>query len=385
MVLVAYSDSEGSDDERPSEKPQQHSAKPEAPPPTKAGFQSIVDKSNPRKIRVNLQENETTTSGDRTIEEPVPKKARLGGGAFSGFNSILPPPKKPAGQTESNTSGRTRKAFSLKTGAEPGFDRAGDAELRAQGGLNSGIVENGVEMAPNVAPAEHKVEIPRQGNPMMFKPLSVARKPQAKRPPSTTQGKAKTETINTVQASQPAPKVKLFSLADDERLPERAAYTSQAYEPLIHGAKKDDDLDDSTATSHEISVEGDLDYTPTSMLPTDETTMAAAGSQSLDAIAADLNLSAAAKRQLFGRQGRSGLTSSAVNVVNFNTDEEYAANEALRASGGQVQHNPVKAIAPGKHSLKQLVNAAAHQKDALEEHFATGKRNKKEAGSKYGW
>jgi hypothetical protein len=48
-------------------------------------------------------------------------------------------------------------------------------------------------------------------------------------------------------------------------------------------------------------------------------------------------------------------------------------------------HNPVRSIAPGKHSLKQLVNAAQSQKDALAESFAKGYQNRKEAGSKYGW
>ena len=71
--------------------------------------------------------------------------------------------------------------------------------------------------------------------------------------------------------------------------------------------------------------------------------------------------------------------------INFNADDQYAANEEFRAKGESVQHNPVRGIAPGKHSLKQLVNAAATQADALEEHFAQGKRNQKEAGSKYGW
>jgi len=76
---------------------------------------------------------------------------------------------------------------------------------------------------------------------------------------------------------------------------------------------------------------------------------------------------------------------SIVDVVNFNTDAEYAANELFRQSGEQVQHNPVRAIATGKHSLKQLVSAATGQKEALEESFASGKRNKREAGNKYGW
>ena len=106
-------------------------------------------------------------------------------------------------------------------------------------------------------------------------------------------------------------------------------------------------------------------------------------SQSLDDIAGDLNLSAAERRQLFGRQ--KGGMKSATNVINFNTDKEYLHNEELRAAGETVTHNPVRAIAPGKHSLKQLVNAAQTQKDALEESFAKGRNNRKEAGSRYGW
>ncbi|KAI4156855.1 MAG: hypothetical protein LQ346_009128, partial [Caloplaca aetnensis] len=92
---------------------------------------------------------------------------------------------------------------------------------------------------------------------------------------------------------------------------------------------------------------------------------------------------------LFGRQQQHPTASSSatVNIVTFNTDAEYASNELLRQAGEQqqAQHNPVRALAPGKHSLKQLVSAASNQKDALEEQFASGRRNRKEAGSKYGW
>jgi len=110
--------------------------------------------------------------------------------------------------------------------------------------------------------------------------------------------------------------------------------------------------------------------------------------QSLDDIAGDLKLSAAERRQLFGRQKGGGANEairSATKIINFNTDKEYLHNEELRAAGEQVVHNPVRAIAPGKHSLKQLVNAAQSQKEALEESFAKGKSNRAEASSRYGW
>ena len=98
-----------------------------------------------------------------------------------------------------------------------------------------------------------------------------------------------------------------------------------------------------------------------------------------------MNLSKAARRQLFGRTGTPASSMSASSVVNFNMDREYAHNEEVRASGEQQAFNPVRAIAPGKHNLRQLVNQVQTQREALEESFAKGKSNRNEAGSRYGW
>jgi ubiquinone biosynthesis protein UbiJ len=105
--------------------------------------------------------------------------------------------------------------------------------------------------------------------------------------------------------------------------------------------------------------------------------------ESLDNVADDLNLSAAARRELFGRGGGDG--QMAKKVINFNMDREYQHNEELRAAGEQQTHNPVRAIHSGKHSLQQLVRNVASQRDALEESFAKGKSNRREASSRYGW
>src|SRR5699024_12788464 len=105
--------------------------------------------------------------------------------------------------------------------------------------------------------------------------------------------------------------------------------------------------------------------------------------QSLDSIADDLNLSAAARRELFGRGSAAAHT--ATSVKNFNMDDEYQHNEELRAAGDQQTHNPVRAIQGGKQSLRQLVQNVHNQLDALEDSFARGKSNRKEASSKYGW
>ncbi|RMZ83205.1 hypothetical protein DV738_g1308, partial [Chaetothyriales sp. CBS 135597] len=154
------------------------------------------------------------------------------------------------------------------------------------------------------------------------------------------------------------------------------------------------DYSDSDASDNDDNVEPKQTAGQKQEQPAKPTTTASSSKLVVDkanpARIRDLNLSAAAKRQLFGRRSTTTTTATstlatAAVVTNFNMDHEYAANQELIAKGDQVMHNPVRAIAPGKHSLRQLVSAAQGQKDALEDSFAMGRRNKKEAGSKYGW
>ena len=394
MVLVAYSESEDSEDEKP-----QAPAKKDIPASsTKPDNKFIVDKSNPRKIKVNLQEvnTEIPTNGGAD-GEPAPKRPKIGGG-FSGFNSMLPAPKRdtPTGNgTKSGADGTARRVFSLKTGAEPGFSRESDAELkelfaeqtthplRAHMGDINGDGNEKSEADRRLTLSQPSASPPLgQSNALMFKPLSVARNTKKKKsaPKSSASATTTQEQLSKsapeLQASAAAPKVKLFSIGNAD-VPSDAANIQQSeYEPLVYQGATEDDAFDRPSDETEVT---------TIVLDTATTTDTAEGpTQSLDSIATDLNLSASAKRQLLGRNHKNASKISS-SIINFNTDQEYAANEALRASGEQAQHNPVRAIAPGKHSLKQLVNAASGQKEALEESFASGRRNKKEAGGRYGW
>ncbi len=395
MVLVAYSESEGSEDEKP-----QAPAKKDIPAfSTMTDNKFIVDKSNPRKIKVDLQETkaEVTTNGGPE-EEPAPKRQRIGGG-FSGFNSMLPAPKRdtqPGNGTELGTKDTARRVFSLKTGAEPGFSRESDAELKelfaeqatqpvaADLGGRNGVGNEKAEPDRGLTLPQISTSAPLgQGNLMMFKPLSVARNMQKKKKlptktsaPATVTQEQDDKPATVSETTIPASKVKLFSIGNAEVSPAAAATLQSEYEPLVYQGATEDDTFDHPSDEIEVATTA-LDTAPT-------TDTAEGATQSLDSIAADLNLSASAKRQLLGRNHKNASKTSS-SIINFNTDQEYAANEALRASGEQVQHNPVRAIAPGKHSLKQLVTAASGQKEALEESFASGRRNKKEAGGRYGW
>ncbi|KAJ5739554.1 hypothetical protein N7533_012338 [Penicillium manginii] len=389
MALVAYSDSEGSDVESDI-KPAPSTKNTES-----GGF--AVDRSNPRKIRVALPELKPDPSAHKDSEDgPARKKPRVGGGggAFSGFSSFLPAPKRTAEKKAPLAS--TRKPFSLKTGAERGFDREADTEIKyhtepstgagGEGAPTSGSLGQSASKSNSPAATQTPTgEVKLQGNPMMFRPLSVGR-PQKKKkkttaaaaqPSLSTPAPAAVEQQSTVTASAastapppPKPKVSLFSLSSEETTsttdPSQSAGAS-AYEPLVYEAE----TPSAGPTLAPESIAPEPNYTPANPV-----------SSSLNNIANDLNLSKSERRQLFGRNAPSADS----RVLTFNTDQEYAHNQALAETElAATQHNPVRAIAPGKHSLQQLVNAAASQKDALEESFASGRRNKKESGSRYGW
>ncbi|KAG4219783.1 hypothetical protein PC116_g31738 [Phytophthora cactorum] len=225
----------------------------------------------------------------------------------------------------------------------------------------------------------------------MFKPLSVSRNPGKK---SATKAKSAIATATPPAPPRPSEesqakeeekvepppkrqKISLFSISDepDTEPIETNISSTGIYEPMFSTP--------STTTADEFAAyDAQFAAASSSAAQTTTTTATTSSSDTLDAIAADMNLSAAARRELFGRSGEP----SASRVVRFDTDREYAHNEALRASGQlQPTYNPVRSIAPGKHSLRQLVTQVQSQREALEESFAKGHGNRKEASSKYGW
>ena len=419
MALVDYSGSEESDEEHP--KPSAAVPKTKAHP-SKPNFQKLVDPSSPKKIQVVLP-NTANGSSERLDEsEPPAKRAKTGLSGLSGFNSFLPAPKRAGAPIGGQANGLKKglgKGISLKTGAEPAFSRTAAADVvedTKEVTVNSGTLE---PSASSTVTSDNKEESQRQtevspetqseakvvtaGNTStkkkpMFKPLSVARKPQKKNPATTNVAKAsitKEGGKENEPQAQPTSRISLFSTASEDPKDSTIEPSSKGiYQPMLYQEHDPDPPAPSEATLVSDFPYENQDQTHTNPIYNTHslTQPHLHDPNSLNSIANDLNLSASAKRQLFGRNGNASASSSTaaaaarpINVVNFNTDQEYAANEAMRQAGETVQHNPVRAIAPGKHSLKQLMSAATNQKEALEEHFATGKRNRSEAGSKYGW
>lgn len=405
MALVSYSSSDDSDSEGKA-APQQ--LKPSSGP-KKPAFQKVVDRSNPHKIEVHLPESLKSTR-DRLEDgqEPPSKRVRLGAGSAQDFNSLLPAPKRavtPRGLPSSSATGKggLARGSNLKTGANASFSRDSPvaAVSTATGGEETPAEETPAEDFPlyvghgkedqaqavdSGSSQDHKESL-KKASTAIFKPLSVGRKPKKKKNELREDieiGKASNSTEIKDIASMK--KDSLFfvgggAAAQSGQPAPKGEYRPILYEPIRQSG-------DVTTASHvgneHLEIQNDANEREKTMgnEALDNPKGSQGTSQSLDTIAADLNLTESARRQLFGRKKNK---IPEVSVVNFDTDQEYAANELLRQAGEQAQHNPVRSIAPGKHSLKQLVNAASHQKDALEEHFASGKRNKKEAGSKYGW
>jgi hypothetical protein len=185
-------------------------------------------------------------------------------------------------------------------------------------------------------------------------------------------------------AKEPPKKVSLFSVPQDAN-DDTVLEPKGEYQPMLYGAKPEQEEPEHFRNpySGDQYNNGTGANRPAPPPAAQAAYASSSTSNSLDNIASDLHLSASERRQLFGRQGSRNLTAS--KVINFNTDEEYRSNEEFRAAGEQPVHNPVRSIAPGKHSLKQLLNAAVSQKDALEESFAKGYANRKEASGRYGW
>ena len=406
MVLVSYSDSEGSDVESTPAPPAKYtSTQPSEPAPAAHRTNFAVDKSNPKKIRINLTDSlPSRPSTDNHDGEPPAKRPRVGAGVFAGFNAMLPAPKRdtttnnPAGTNGTGSRPPARKVFSLKTGAEPAFSREADHELRELFTDDGGRVADDTGI-PNSIPKPAFIEEGKgtptsgsasgavTGKPIMFKPLSVARNTKKKKTASAigtpASSKPHTASIDSHSAPQKPPDSKEASTVPPTQKEKINLFSSgpttlppDPDEPSADGAEGNYEEEEEEDEIIEL-LDEDTPYHPAQPPPT-----TLYQSESLSSIASTLNLSAAERRQLLGR-GKN--TASAGHIINFNTDAEYIANQELNAAGEQVQHNPVRAIAPGKHSLKSLVASAQGQKDALQESFASGRKNKKEAGSKYGW
>lgn len=361
MALVDYSDSE-SDTETKVEAPKQQSA-------AKPAFQ----KAAPGKIAVSLPtlKPEPGQKEEPSADGPPAKRARTGG-AFSGINSFLPAPKRSGGNAP-------KSGISLKTSSEAAFSRNPHPKAPIEQDEPTTNVYDATDPAPQKS---EPVEEPKLvGKNTRFLPLSVSNKKKKKpiskaplipeRSESTSSGKhsdmAKAAATNVAKEKdpEPAPKPKrsLFSVTQEEQSLPVSSSTGD-YEPLM-------------AEEGRGYLPEEIQQPATSQAPQ---TVTPANPKSLEAVAADMNLTPAQRRQLFGRHGAKD-----VNVAHFNLESEYASNEQMRQAGEVIEHRAVKAVAPGKHSLQQLVNNARTQQDAMEDKWAEGRKARGEGGSKYGW
>jgi len=347
MNLVNYSDSDDSGDEAPA--PTKPEAKP-TPAPSKPAIPKLIDRSNPSKIKVNLPAASASAAKDDIDKDapPAKKQKTSGGGFFGGLGGALPAPKN----TGKRPLGRgLGSGISLKTGAEKTFSREPvhvepiEATKPASGASD--------ENTEGTEKSQEKPFTP-MGDVTRFKPLSVIRRQQAKKKkpgiPVAANNASSSSAAETppVAAASSKPKVSLFSMSQQE-LPSAKSKSSE-YKPMLLDSEQTELQNDSSAPE---SSTADAAPAP---IPSDPNSLST------------LNLSASERRQLFGRGGN---VPDSIQIQNFNVDAQYQSNQEYIRSGETIQHNVVHAIQPGKHSLRQLVNAATVQKDALEESFAS--------------
>ncbi|KAK5133210.1 hypothetical protein LTR08_008045 [Meristemomyces frigidus] len=373
MALVSYSDSEGSDIE----------STPVVPKPTALlGNPSLSRPTNDglRKIKVDLPNVQPGADHATAPESPPAKRAKTSG-VFGGINSFLPAPKRPAA-----VSG-LKKGVSLRTSSEAAFSRAApvsasiDADTgdydefgnprakETQEAAQAGVVTRGEE-----PPEEMKVV----GKATRFKPLSVSNKRK----------KVVKKMVQPVPADLAGAVAMDNSVSGDAqsihtRQPPGEAALPKVKRSLFSVALPEDEQNEESAAGAGLAMESrhqpDFEQTTETASATTNMLLTAPPPNSLEAVASDLNLTAAQRRQLFGRQGEK----AAINIAHFNMDSEYAANEQLRQAGETMQHQAVKSIAPGKHSLQQLVNNARRNEESIEDKWAEGRRN--QGGANYGW
>lgn len=377
MALVSYSDSETSDvDDAPAPKsiPKSKPSRTDSKTST-SGFRT----TETRKIKIDLPLPQAETQ-DVGSERPA-KRARVDGG---GFNSFLPAPKRTA---EASKSGLGR-GVSLKTSSEAAFSR----ELPVVApGINDADPDVGDEdIAPmNTAGPETKVstdagETKIIGRATKFRPLSVqaGKKRKIKKQETvlrSSRGSGTPEVAERVQdlSSNVEPKTDLQNGPPPSK-PKRSLFSVPQVEESADNVEQSTSSGDEAITTPTKVDDARGQYSHPSQDP--QPLSSTTGNVNQD-ITAGLNLTAAQKRQIFGRNGKA----SNINFAHFNMDAEYASNEVLRQSGETVEHRAVKSIAPGKHSLQQLVNNAKSQQENLEDKWAEGRRERGEGSSRYGW
>ncbi|AEO69262.1 f15e9906-0d97-4dad-b303-56a8bf175aa8 [Thermothielavioides terrestris] len=427
MGLVDYSDSESEPESvQPGPVPAAAAAAAKKP------FQKLLDRSSGSgKIVVSLPApSAADETGAEDTEQPPAKRAKTSGGSrFSNLGSFLPPPKKkgtgaPAASAASGRSPGAAPApgFHLRTAAEPAFAR-GDGVSGAAEAADDDTTSSGADhgrAGPSIPEGQKpEEEVKLVGKPLMFKPLSVARKKAPAKPKkkeaapvaaaaAPAQAGPPSGTSPMTPSSEPTQtkKISLFSIDDDDELASSAPPAETgAYEPLFTSTAADplspqqqlQDGEESAVTSaypttSSYQAEPATTTTTTNNNDNNNTPQSSSSSSNIPPSLSTLSdsLSPAARRELFGRAA-GGSSASALppnaKVVSFDMAREYAHNETLRASAAAAQQafNPVRAIAPGKHSLRQVVAMAQSNQSALEESFARARSNQRDAAGRYGW
>ncbi|KAF8415481.1 mitotic checkpoint regulator, MAD2B-interacting-domain-containing protein [Tirmania nivea] len=365
-------------------------------PKSKAGPSPIVASSGgSRKIVVGLAKAEEG-AGDAGDDGPPNKRARIGGGSGlrGGLASMLPAPKKRVqngigGKSETGTGNRSEN-WKARNGDGDGDVAIPKPRLEKEEVSGPRLKEEGKEKEVKRQPPPKPVVqfMPQNVARRTIKPMSSFRKKKAPGSEGVAGGiGARTASVPEKSKS----KVSLFGAVTE---PTHISSTKPVaeYKPLLVTSAtvpSETTPQPSSEAYYDLSAHHDPNAHYDPNLAYQTSMQLTSNPNSLESIAQTIGLDDTAMRQLLGRKGRGQNNMPDISqIATFDVNTEYASNTLL-ARSEEAQRvasvNPVRSIAPGKHQLTQLLNAAQHQKGALEEAFAEGKRNRREAGGKYGW
>jgi len=365
MLDLDYSDSDASDSEQIATAPPPAQALPSPKKPSSLSAflpkpksrkhkDSRPDQDRPKKIVVALPKFDD----DDDDEDRPAKRARTDGG--SGLSAMLPAPKRAGAMKVDSAPMRdiVTEKISKDTEREDSQNHNGVGEQEKESDVRK----------PSTT--TNPMFVPQSVTRKPIQPMSAFKKGPALKPkPQPTKPKVSLFGSAATMTNKPQPKVNRLKIGGE-------------YKPImVEAAKPLPKPEDDAEYVEEFSY---LDNGAASLQPSThvDPSSIAQPADDLDALARGAGLDEQAMRQLYGRNGPGR---EAIKVSTFSVDDEYKQNELERSLGLVQDAKPVRNIAPGRHQLQSLLNNAQSQRTALEDSFARGKSNRKEAGSKYGW
>jgi hypothetical protein len=315
---------------------------------TSGGVKRVSPADSAPKTKKIILEREVPEETNSSVQTPL---ASVAGPLkpTSSISSFLPTPKNRQ-KKEPLTQSKTRRT--LGAGVKSTFDGEMTMPVMGDCSVSATSVSNLSGNKSDIIPAAVAARLAKYGQTAIINSGQSSEKGSSK-------------TVKKVPSQEMPALPPLFSFQASPTVAPSAS--SAEYRPLM--------ISEETTTSNE-----ELD---------DEAVQNVKGEAhllSLDTLAETTGVGVSEINKFESRHNRARRSQQPIEVVDFKVDEFYEANEELRSRGDFNNiKRPVQAVGAGRHQLSTLLRSAQQNREGLEETFSRGKRNKREAGKKYGF